>query len=110
MHAYIDVRAQVEAAIRRAELNATILRPWYVLGPGHRWPYLLVPMYAIANVVPSLREGAQRLGLVTLQQMVNALVESVERPATGVRILGVPEIRDAKVSATSADAVCARTA
>src|ERR1700745_963102 len=40
MHAYIAVRTECEAAIDAAGLNATILRPWYVLGPGHRWPYL----------------------------------------------------------------------
>ena len=39
MKAYIAVRAECEALIRESGLNATILRPWYVLGPGHRWPY-----------------------------------------------------------------------
>ena len=49
MHAYIAVRTECEAAIESAGLNATILRPWYVLGPGHRWPYLLIPMYKMAE-------------------------------------------------------------
>ncbi len=44
MKAYIEVRSQCEAMIRRSGMNATILRPWYVLGPGHRWPYLLLPV------------------------------------------------------------------
>lgn len=35
MVAYQEVRATGERAIREAGLNATILRPWYVLGPGH---------------------------------------------------------------------------
>ena len=40
MHAYIAVRTECEGGHRhRAGLNATILRPWYVLGPGHWWPY-----------------------------------------------------------------------
>jgi hypothetical protein len=47
----------------------------------------------VMEQIPSTRESAQRLGLVTLQQMVGALVQSVENPANGVRILGVPEIR-----------------
>ncbi len=38
MKAYIAARAEAEALIRASGLNATILRPWYVLGPGHRWP------------------------------------------------------------------------
>ena len=42
MKAYIEVRAECEKAIRDAGLNATVLRPWYVLGPGHRRPYLLL--------------------------------------------------------------------
>ena len=38
MHDFIAVRMQGEELIRRAGLNATVVRPWYVLGPGHRWP------------------------------------------------------------------------
>ena len=93
MKPYIEVRSQCEAMIGKSGLNATIMRPWYVLGPGHRWPYLLLPMYKIAELLPSTRAGASRLGLVTLSQMVRALVQVVETPARGVRIVEVPEIR-----------------
>jgi uncharacterized protein YbjT (DUF2867 family) len=93
MHAYIAVRSQCEAAIESAGLNATILRPWYVLGPGHRWPYLLLPLYKIAEWLPQTREGALRLGLVTLEQMLNALTFAVENPVAVRRIVTVPEIR-----------------
>ena len=95
MQIYIRVRAAGEAAIRAAGLTATILRPWYVLGPGHRWPLALTPLYAFARLVPSLREGAERLGLVTLDQMVASLVRAIEQPPpTGtVRVLTVPQIR-----------------
>lgn len=95
MHAYIAVRAECEAAIEAAGLNATILRPWYVLGPGHWWPYLLLPLYKIAELLPSTREGAQRLGLVTLEQMTSALTVAVENPAHGRRVVTIPEIRSA---------------
>jgi uncharacterized protein YbjT (DUF2867 family) len=94
MKAYIAVRAECEAAIAAAGLHATILRPWYVLGPGHSWPYLLVPMYKMAELLPQTREGAQRLGLVTLEQMVTALLAAVEHPQ-GTKVVGVPEIRSA---------------
>ena len=93
MKAYIAVRAECEALLRESGLNATILRPWYVLGPGHRWPYALVPAYWLLERIPATRESAQRLGLVTLEQMLQALIDGVESPATGVRVLGVPEIR-----------------
>lgn len=97
MHDYIAVRTECEAAIQSASLNATILRPWYVLGPGHRWPYLLLPIYKFAELLPPTREGAKRLGLVTLEQMIGALVFAVENPVQGTRVMGVPEIRTARL-------------
>jgi uncharacterized protein YbjT (DUF2867 family) len=93
MKAYIEVRSQCEAMIRGSGMNATILRPWYVLGPGHRWPYLLLPAYKLMEMLPSTREGATRLGLVTREQMVAALIDAVEAPARGVLIVEVPAIR-----------------
>jgi uncharacterized protein YbjT (DUF2867 family) len=93
MKFYIEVRAEAEKMIRESGMNATILRPWYVLGPGRRWPVLLKPMYWFMERIPATRESAQRLGLVTIEQMVSALVRSIENPAHGVRILGIPEIR-----------------
>ena len=78
MKAYIAVRAECETLIRESGLNATILRPWYVLGPGHRWPYVLVPAYWLLERISSTREAAQRLGLVTLEQMLPALTDAVE--------------------------------
>ena len=93
MQAYIEPRVEVEEAIRSNGLNATILRPWYVLGPGHLWPYLILPGYWIAGLIPSKREAAQRLGLVKLHQMIGALVAAVENPAQGIKIVEVPDIR-----------------
>jgi uncharacterized protein YbjT (DUF2867 family) len=93
MQAYTAARADAEAVLRRSGLPATILRPWYVLGPGHRWPLLLLPLYWLASLVPLTRESARRLGLVTLAQMLHALVWAIERPATALRVLEVPDIR-----------------
>lgn len=95
MKAYVAVRAECEELLRASGLNATVLRPWYVLGPGRRWPYLLAPMYWLFEQVPPTRETARRLGLVTIEQMVRALVGAIEDPCQGLRILGVPEIRRA---------------
>lgn len=101
MKAYIHVRSQCEQAIVDSGLNSTIIRPWYVLGPGHRWPYLLVPFYKIAEAWPRTRATARRLGLVTLRQMVNALANSVDNPTQGIRIVEVPEIKMAPASRRS---------
>jgi nucleoside-diphosphate-sugar epimerase len=93
MHAYVAARLEGEALVAASGLAATILRPWYVLGPGHRWPALLLPAYWMMERLPWTRESALRLGLVDLGQMVAALVLAVENPAAGVRFAGVPEIR-----------------
>lgn len=97
MRAYVDVRAEGEARLRSTRIPCTFLRPWYVLGPGHRWPYALLPLYALLERLPATREGALRLGLVTLDQMLAALLRAVESdpPATPL-IVDVPAIRAAR--------------
>jgi uncharacterized protein YbjT (DUF2867 family) len=95
MRAYVEARAEGEAAIRAAGLAATFLRPWYVLGPGHRWAYALIPAYGLFELLPWTRKAAYRLGLVRLRTMIAALVEAVESPPDGVRVVEVPEIRKA---------------
>lgn len=99
MKPYIAVREECEALIRQSGMNTTILRPWYILGPGHRWPYALLPAYWLLERLPATREGARRLGLVTLEQMLRALLYAVESPAMGVRLMSVPEIRESRINA-----------
>jgi len=96
MRAYIAARQAGEALVRATGIPATILRPWYVLGPGHRWPYALVPIYAMLRLLPAMRDGAARLGLVTRDQMIAALVAAVESNPAGVRVVDVPAIRAAR--------------
>ncbi len=95
MRDYIAVRAEGERLIAEAGLTATFVRPWYVLGPGHRWPVLLAPLYWSAELIPSWRDGARRMGLVTMEQMVNTLAHVVEHPPSrGMqRVVDVEEIR-----------------
>ena len=93
MKAYQEVRAEVEALLRDSGVPATVLRPWYVLGPGHRWPLLLKPFYYVCERLPQTRESALRLGFVTHREMTAALVRAVEEPSESFRVLSVPEIR-----------------
>lgn len=101
MKAYWQARAEGEEILRASGLSATILRPWYVLGPGHRWPYALLPFYWLLERLPPTREGARRLGLVTLEQMTRALLFAIEStpPTKTPRVLEVPDIRGAGASA-----------
>lgn len=93
MRAYIQVRSECEDILRRSGLNTTILRPWYILGPGHRWPSLLLPIYRVLEAIPSTRESAIRLGLVKQSQMIEALVSAVAAGSPGFRILETAAIR-----------------
>ena len=97
MRAYVAARARAEQLIRESGLSATFLRPWYVVGPGHWWPVLLLPGYWVAKWIPPVRDTAHRIGLVSLPQMLRALVHAVEQPVNGVRVMEVPEIRKARI-------------
>jgi uncharacterized protein YbjT (DUF2867 family) len=99
MRAYIRVRSEGEARLRMTGAACTFLRPWYVLGPGHRWPAVLIPVYSLLERIPATRAGALRLGLVTLDQMLTALIRAVESaPPVEPRIVDVPAIRTARLS------------
>jgi nucleoside-diphosphate-sugar epimerase len=93
MKSYVMVRTACEEAIREAGLNTTVLRPWYVLGPGHWWPLALLPIYKVAEILPWTSSGAKRLGLIKLEEMIAALAHAVENPAGGTKIVEVPGIR-----------------
>jgi uncharacterized protein YbjT (DUF2867 family) len=93
MRAYIAARVEGEALVAATGIAATILRPWYVLGPGHRWPIVLAPLYALFRALPMTRAAAERLGLVTRKQLVAAIVHALANPPQGVRVVEVPEIR-----------------
>ena len=107
MRAYVGVRMRGEALVREfigasSVRSATFLRPWYVVGPGHRWPYALIPLYWLMEAIPRTRDRAREFGLVTIEQMVDAIVRSVEAPPASEglreRILAVPDIRRADVT------------
>lgn len=93
MRDYIAVRRDCEAAIATAGLVATILRPWYILGPGHWWPLALQPVYRLMELFPGTKAAARRLGLVTIQEMLIAMTWAIEQPPSVSRVIEVPEIR-----------------
>jgi uncharacterized protein YbjT (DUF2867 family) len=104
MRAYQAARAEAERELLGSGLPHTIIRPWYVLGPGHRWPYALLPAYWLLERLPATRDTARRLGLVTIDQMVSALVDAIENPAAS-RVIEVPEIRRRRRSHPHEDAM-----
>ena len=93
MKAYQAVRAEGEAMIIASGIPASFVRPWYVLGPGRSWPRLLQPFYAMARLVPATRDGANRLALVTLEQMTQTLAWAVENPPEQLQVFEPPQIK-----------------
>jgi uncharacterized protein YbjT (DUF2867 family) len=93
MKAYVAVRAEGERLVRQSGIPATFVRPWYVLGPGHRWPYAILPLYWLWSLFPSQRDTARRLYPVKLRDVVRTIVEAVENPSHGVRVVEAPEMR-----------------
>jgi len=94
MKSYIRVRQECEKILAEEGLVSTILRPWYILGPGHWWPAALIPVYKAFGSIGPTRAAAERLGLVKLDQMTGAMRWAVENPPTETRVLDVPLIRD----------------
>lgn len=86
MKAYVAVRAEVEALISSLGLSATIIRPFYVLGPGRRWPYAIMPLLWLARLIPGLSRQARTMVFNTREQVVHAIVNAIEHPPTGIDV------------------------
>src|SRR2546423_6402112 len=95
MRDYVAVRAEGERLVRETGMAATFVRPWYVLGPGHRWPYAILPLYWLWMLSPKSRDTARRLYPVKLRSVVRAIADAVDVPPNGVRIIEAPEMRRA---------------
>lgn len=93
MKAYQAVRAEGEAMVIASGIPATFVRPWYVLGTGRSWPRMLQPFYAIARLFPPTRDGANRLALVTLEQMTQTLAWAIENPPQQLQVFEPPQIK-----------------
>jgi uncharacterized protein YbjT (DUF2867 family) len=96
MVAYQAVRQEGEAYCKSRNLSCSFIRPWYVLGPGHYWPLLLLPLYGLAEIVPSWRQKARGMALVTLGQLLRTLISVIESEPIPIRILNAKEIRNSK--------------
>jgi uncharacterized protein YbjT (DUF2867 family) len=95
MKDYQQCRAEAEEAIRRTQIPATFIRPWYVTGPGHYWPLLFSPVFKILEWIPSTSQKARALRLVSLKQMLDTLVYAVEHaPQAPLAIFEIEDIRN----------------
>lgn len=93
MHDYQVCRAKCEQMITQASLKASMIRPWYIIGPGHYWPIFFLPLFKLLEIIPHTSAKAKALRLVYLSQMLNTLVYAVEHPPEPLRIFEIEEIR-----------------
>ena len=94
MKEYRNIRATSEGLLQSTGARCSFIRPWYVLGPGHWWPVLLMPLYTLARLLPATREQSRQQGLVTIKQMIRTLHFAINHPPeNGVRIYNVPDIK-----------------
>jgi uncharacterized protein YbjT (DUF2867 family) len=93
MHDYQVCRAECEKVILQTSLKVTIIRPWYIIGPGHYWPIFFLPLFKLLEIIPGTSLKAKALRLVYLRQMLNTLVYAVEHRPEQTRIFEIEEIR-----------------
>ena len=93
MKDYQAVRKEGEAYLQSKTFPCTIIRPWYVLGPGHWWPVLLLPVYGIAQLNEAWRKKAGSFSLVTIGQMLRILLKVIETPPAPRRVIEVQHIK-----------------
>lgn len=95
MRAYQEVRSEGERYCSSKQIHCTFIRPWYVLGPGHWWPVILLPFYGLAELIPSWRKPARSKALVTIRQMLRTLVTAIEMDPKPATIFEIRDIRRA---------------
>lgn len=80
MNKFQETKRKAENCIKASGIPFVFIRPWYVLGPGHRWPYLLMPIYKILEWLPATRKKAKAFGLITIDQMLNCIKYLLDNP------------------------------
>lgn len=93
MKEFIEVRKYGEGLLKDSGLNCLFIKPWYVLGPGHYWPYFILPLYWLFMLVPPFSKTARRLYPVKLNNVLNAIVDAVKNPVKGIRRISTDELR-----------------
>jgi uncharacterized protein YbjT (DUF2867 family) len=93
MRTYQKVRARAEARLKDSGIPATVLRPAYVLGPGRRWPVILMPIQFLLHLIPLTRALAIRSTFIDYRIFSRALCVAIDDPPKAFRIWEVPQIR-----------------
>jgi uncharacterized protein YbjT (DUF2867 family) len=92
MRTYQKVRARSETSLRDSGIPATVLRPAYVLGPGRRWPMVLMPIQSLLRIMPWTRGLAIRSTFIDHRIFIRALCAAIDNPPSVFRVWEAPQI------------------
>ncbi len=81
MDAYQSARALAENYFKETNIPLSIIRPWYVLGPGRWWPSLLLPIYGLLELIPFTRKKATAFTPVLLEPFIDTIHFAIDNPA-----------------------------
>ena len=93
MKDFQEAKRKGEEYIKALHLPYVFIRPWYVLGPGRWWPYLLFPLFKLLQIIPATAKKAKALGFVSIQQMILSLKFIVSHPDDAPEIVEIDEIK-----------------
>jgi uncharacterized protein YbjT (DUF2867 family) len=91
MRIYQLIRKEGEKILIEEGIPSSFMRPWYVLGPGHWWPVILMPVYLLMKLFTPA--AFTQLQIVTIRQMINALIYAVKNPPDGCVWYEVKDIK-----------------
>ena len=91
---YTQTKAKAEQVIIDAELDWTIFRPAFILGPGQQWPILRGPfLWLLGLLSGSFGDLVRRSGNISRRALAQAFIMALEDDKTIGKILEVPELK-----------------
>ncbi len=91
---YVQCKAKAEQVIMSTNLDWTIFRLAFIIGPGQEWPVLIAPFLWMFGLLPgNFGAIARKSGNISRSELAEAFLLSLEDDSSIGKILEVPEIR-----------------
>ncbi len=91
---YVQTKARAEQTIINAQLDWTIFRPAFIVGPGQQWPVFMGPILVLLGLLPGkIGDVARRSGNISREKLAHAFILALEDDRMIGKILEVPELK-----------------
>jgi len=95
MKDFQQCRARRRSCYQRYDNTRDIYKTVVCSGPGTLLATIVQPIFAIPETLPATSQKAKALRLVTLKQMLHALLYAIENmPEKGVKIIEIDDIKN----------------